>query len=345
MVYFSVNLGEKFMVHCRSYVTVEVFFRNSLPNSCIFVLFADTRCQLPDWSYLVLGDMRRILSPQPNNFSRAADIILLVDESGSMAEEHAWISTMIQLLDQALIDVDVGVGPRNQFGVVGFGDDCNEGSVFGRVLLSLGQEPFAFSDNITDFTRSLNVGGREEDGYSAIGIALSSYTFRDVAKQFILITDEDRDIIAQNLTREGVRVLLEDAGIQLNAAISEEFQGDENTRALGIDGNGNAYVFDPSVMSLFRVLEGSGMSIQDSAYGSTGTDYTQLALELSGAAWDLSQLRQGNTKHSSGYCSIFTAVTVLVQLLDFLPLIQVVVLLKRSLMPLSKSKSWRFSRS
>ena len=177
--------------------------------------------------------------------------------------------------------------------MVGFGDDCNEGTVMGRVLLSSVQEPFAFADNITDFTRDLNIGGREEDGYSAIGVALDSYTFRDVAKQFILVTDEDRDTVSVNLTKEGVRMLLEDAGIQLNAAISEEFEGGGGLRALGIDGLGNAYVYDPSIRSSFEVLQGSGMSVVDSAYGSTNADYTQLALELGGAAWDLSQLRQG----------------------------------------------------
>lgn len=232
------------------------------------------------------------MAPQTNNLSRAADIVLLVDESGSMAEEHAWIPTMTQLLDQALMEVDVGTNPRNRFGVIGFGDDCNEDNVFGRVVLSIDQEQFAFADNITDFTRDLNVGGRKEDGYSAIGIALDSYSFRDVAKQFILITDEDRDIVAENLTRDGVRALLEEAGAQLNTAISEEFEG-ENSRALGIDGNRNAYVYDPSIRSLFRLLEGSGAPIEDSGHGSTSTDYTQLALELGGAAWDLSQLRQG----------------------------------------------------
>lgn len=260
---------------------------------------ADTRCQLPDWSYLILGDMRRVVAPQSSNISRAVDIVLLVDESGSMVEEHAWIPSMTTLLDQALRAVDVGVEPRNRFGVLGFGDDCNEENIFGRILLSSVQEQFAFADNITDFTGGLNVGGRQEDGYSAIDIALESYDFRDVAKQFILITDEDRDVVAEHLTRDSVQTLLEDVGILLNAAISEEFEGD-GLRALGIDGQGNAYVYDPSIRALFEVLEGSGASVPDSAYGSTSTDYTQLALELGGAAWDLSQLRQGSYLYYTG---------------------------------------------
>lgn len=209
-----------------------------------------------------------------------------------MAEEHAWLSTMIPQLDQALKEVDVGVDLVNRFGVVGFGDDCNEDNVFGRVLLSSSQNQFAPASNITDFTGMLNIGGRMEDGYSAIAIALDTYSFRDVARQFILITDEDRDVVDQNLTRNSVRAMLEDAGIMLNAVINEEFQGEE-LRALGIDGSRNAYVYDPSIRTSFRVLEGLGAPVQDSAFGSTNADYTQLALDLNGAAWDLSQLRQG----------------------------------------------------
>lgn len=62
----------------------------------------------------MLGEVRLVLGPQGTNMSRAADIILLVDESGSMTEEHAWIPTMTTLLDQALRDVGVGEEPRNR---------------------------------------------------------------------------------------------------------------------------------------------------------------------------------------------------------------------------------------
>ena len=259
-----------------------------------FFFGTDTRCRLQDQSYLVLGDMKLISAPRADNLSRAVDVILLVDESSSMAEEHSWIPTMTQQLDQALMDINIGNEQRNRFGVVGFGDDCDDQNALGRVLLNSMQQGFGVADNITDFTRNLNLGGRSEDGYGAIHIALDNYTFRDVAKQFILITDEDRDALNQNLTRETIRSMLEDNEVLLNAVISEEFQAN-SLRALGMDSNQNAYVYDPSIRSLFRVLEGSGESVEDSAHGSTSTDYTQLALQLKGAAWDLSQLRQGKS--------------------------------------------------
>ena len=85
---------------------------------------------------------------------------------------------------------------------MGFGDDCNQGNVLGRVLLTSAQEQFVFADNITDFTQDLNIGGRTEDGYSAISVALDNYAFRNVARQFILVTDKDRDAVSENQTRK-----------------------------------------------------------------------------------------------------------------------------------------------
>lgn len=262
----------------------------------VFIL-PDSRCRLPDRSYLVVGDMRIILVPRNSSQSRAADIILLVDESGSMSEEHAWIPGMTQLLDQALMVAGIGVSQKNYFGVVAFGDDCDSNNSLGRVLLDNFQQTFVSSENITAFIKNLKVGGRQEDGYGAMEIALNEYYFRDVARQFILITDEDRDVLAVNLTRGNIRDMLDSSGVLLNAAVSEEFLG-SSLHALGVDSNRNAYLYDPSVRSSFRVEEGSGQAVEDSAYGTTNTDYTGLAWQLGGAAWDLRQLRQG-TAHTS----------------------------------------------
>ena len=223
-------------------------------------------------------------------------MILIVDESGSMVMEHAWIENMTQRLDEALIGVNIGVNPLNRFGVVGFGSDCGlEDILLGRVVTNSDNQVFTAADGIGEFTLSLNTSGRREDGYSGIMTALDSYTFRDVARQFILITDEDRDEVRQELSREGIQALLVDARTLLNVAISEEFMGND-LRALVIDSNWNAYIYDPSATSLFRIIRGVGVSVADSAHGSTNSDYTQLALEIGGGAWDLSQLRTGMYK-------------------------------------------------
>ncbi len=50
--------------------------------------------------------------------SAVADIVFLIDESESMAPEHAWIEEMVLDLDEALIEK--GIGP-NRYSIVGFG--------------------------------------------------------------------------------------------------------------------------------------------------------------------------------------------------------------------------------
>ena len=206
--------------------------------------------------------------------------------------EHQWIGEMAVALDGALMLENIGIDPRNRFGVVGFGADCIEEFILGRVIMNSAGEVFSLASGVREFTAGLGANGRREDGYSGIMTAFDGYEFRDVAKQFILITDEDRDVVQENLTRDGIRQLLEEAGIVLNAAVSEEFEG-SGLRALGIDSGMNAYIYDPSADSLFRIVRGSGMPVTDSGHGSTNFDYTQLALWLGGAGWNLSMLREG----------------------------------------------------
>ena len=262
---------------------------------CLTFLYflPDTRCKLDDGTYILAGHTRQIQSPRKTNRTRAVDIILLVDESGSMSMEHAWIPAMIEQLDSNLQTIGIGVSPRNFFGVVGFGDDCNNELGQARVLTTSTEQPFVTADNISHFTMNLSVGGRREDGYSAIQTAIESYQFRDGAKLFILITDEDRDVLNANLTRTNTVESLQNEGVVLNAIISEEYQFGEGFRSLGVDSKNNTFIYDPTARSLFRAVFNNGSPIPDSAHGTTNADYTQLALELEGAAWDISQLRQG----------------------------------------------------
>ncbi len=253
----------------------------------------DRRCKLDDDSYLVLGNSRRLMSSRREN--RTADVIVLVDESGSMSMEHLWIPTMIKKLDNGLKSVGVGIKQRNYFGVVGFGDDCTNEDVFARVLTSSSGALFVAAENISDFTAKLSVGGKQEDGYSALNAAVESYQFRDGARLFILITDEDRDVLDFNITQNSIFELLHNRGIILNTVANEEFSGCEY-QGFGIDHTKNLFLYDPSARSLFRTVSGTGLPIPDSAHGSTNTDYTQLALKLKGAAWDIEQLQQGKLK-------------------------------------------------
>ena len=251
----------------------------------------DTRCHLPDGSYMVLDDIRYILSPISDNTTQAADIILLIDESGSMTMQHKWIPEMVNHLDNALMEVGIGVDPRNRFGVLGFGD-CNNETGFGKDVFNQGIDAYVLSENISKLTQALSIGGKYEDGYGSIVSAFQQFSFRDGAKNFILISDEDRDILS-SVTRDDVELLLKANNIVLDVVVNQEFAAGD-IRAFGINTVKTAYIYDPSLVSFFRAIDHIGAPIHDSAHGSTNEDYTQLAFLVKGGSWDLGLLQQGS---------------------------------------------------
>ena len=208
----------------------------------------------------------------------------------------------------------MGRAVANRFGLVGFGGDCSDGLGLGRVLGGVGGQEFSFASNFTELSEGLTTSGQKEDGYSGIYTALQSYAFRDeVAKQFILITDEDRDPVDANVTRAAIRSALLEQGILLNVAVNQQFTGGGGGfRALGIDSLGRGYIYDPSSQSTYRVVEGEGEAVGDSGHGNTDIDYTQLALETGGGAWDLNTLRLGavHTVHVHVYMYVRTCTCI-----------------------------------
>ena len=193
-----------------------------------------------------------------------------------------------------LQEVNVGRVESNRFGLVGFGGDCSDGLGLGRVLSAGGGAQFSFATNFTELSEGLTTSGRREDGYSAIHTALVSYPLRPgAAKQFVLISDEDRDVVDANLTKESIAAALLAGPVMLNVAVNEEFSAGGLLRALGIDANGRGYVYDPSSPEMYRVVEEEGEAVRDSGHGDTHRDYTQLALDTRGGAWDLNILRDG----------------------------------------------------
>ena len=260
-------------------------------NVFTIISYVDTRCSLPDGSFLVLNGLRYILLPITDNTTQAVNVILLVDESGSMTMQHSWIPEMIEQLDSALMNVGIGVDPRNRFGVIGFGDDCTTEATFDQAFLTNESVTYVPADRIVEFTQRLQMGGKYEDGYRAIASAFKQYTFGDRTNLFILISDEDRDDLS-NITRDDIESMLTANEVILNVVVSEEFTGGE-ARAFGIDADGTAYVYDPSSDVLFRNVDNFGVPVKDSAHGSTNEDYTQLALQVKGGSWDIGLLQQG----------------------------------------------------
>ena len=221
----------------------------------------------------------------------AADIIFVVDESGSMALEHQWLREEVRILDRALKSRGVGAGERNNlFALVGFGRN-DPTAILGITITSL-----TSAGDFVSASNDLVLTGAFEDGYAAIDYALENIEGRpDTAKQLILITDEDRGVLRFDLNRDVIETRLRETGYVLNVVVNQGFQigTSENVSfALGVD-NEYAYVFDPLSTNLFsRTNAGNAIPSEEFRFGSSFQDYVELSLAVGGAAWDLNQLRE-----------------------------------------------------
>ena len=218
----------------------------------------------------------------------AADIVFVVDESGSMALEHQWIRDEARLLDRLMQERGVGAGQRNNlFALVGFGrDDPN--AILGITLT----QPVVAGEFVSA-SEDLVLTGLFEDGYAAVDYAIENIVTRpDTAKIMILVTDEDRGVLRTDLSRDGLENSLRAAGYVLNVVVNQGFESDSAQFALGLT-NDVAYLFDPFSSEFFTVVGADNITPSDQfRFGNTYEDYVQLALSLGGTAWDLNQLRE-----------------------------------------------------
>ena len=233
----------------------------------------------------------------------AADIVFVVDESGSMADEHEWIREEVKILDRMLRDKGVGAGMRqNLFALVGFSRN-NPLEILGVTLSQL-----ATPSDFINASRRLMLTGGAEDGYAAIDYALENILTRpNTAKQLILVTDEDRFTLRLDLTRDRVEMALREAGFVLNVAVRQAFpltMFDNTSYALGVT-NSSAFVFDTFSNRMYLERSAQGVTpSQDITFGNTFDDYVTLAWNLGGGAWDLNQLQVG--MFSRAFTNAFT---------------------------------------
>jgi len=222
----------------------------------------------------------------------AGDIIVVIDESGSMGGEHAFLADVIPDLEAALLAEGIGTGTsKNQYGLVGFGASSGHG-IPGHTHLVGGGE-FGTSAEFVTAVGTLVLSGGTEDGYDAIDHALS-YSFRGspndgtIARQIVLVTDEDRDNTNGALTFASIKADLAAKGVTLNVIVNNPFLDSSSVSALGIDKDLNTFSADGSG----GFTSSPGGSIGNGA-GATETDYVPLAHDAGGAAWDLNLLRDG----------------------------------------------------
>ncbi|MEZ5355541.1 MAG: PEP-CTERM sorting domain-containing protein [Bryobacteraceae bacterium] len=213
----------------------------------------------------------------------AVNVIVVVDESGSMAGEHAWLPGMISSMDTQL----TGMGHTASFGLYGFGG--GGGGNLGRELLDNG--------SATDFATAaagLTIGGGFEDGYSGLDFAFNNFSFTPgAAVNYILVTDEDRDNGNATLSVSGIQTMLAGQNALLNAVVDNAFSCDAGG-ALGLAPGSTGYVADGA-----GGFSTCGNGAAGSGFGTTEADYVSLALASGGAGWDLNQLRAGGATATS----------------------------------------------
>jgi von Willebrand factor type A domain/PEP-CTERM motif len=228
-----------------------------------------------------------------------ADVIFVVDESGSMSTEHTWISSMVTSLDNGLIAAGV---TSNQYALVGFGNSA----VQPRTVAGFGT-----AAQLAAATGSLVVNGGTEDGWAGINYALSNFSFRaGAAINVVLITDEDRDnTVYYNGTYNDILAALTRKGALLNAVVDNAF-GSDSGAALGRFGDTRDLDDQTSGIQNAILEDGNGGytlatgATTGSGFGTTATDYVDLALATGGAAWNLNTLRSGGL-HADSFTKAF----------------------------------------
>lgn len=215
--------------------------------------------------------------------AQAADvnIVYLVDESGSMAGEHAFLQTHVPQLEADLLGIQ---GQTSSFGLVGFGRSNPAPRIFNVGAGQLG--------SAADFVTAANglvTSGFFEDGYEAIQHALNNFTFDSGATvHFVLVTDEDRDITAGSAnTFNSIFTALSAADIGLSSILNQRFTSGNGT-------TGNVTDFTDTFIhdGAGGFFTETGVNI-GAASGSTTADYTDLARQLNGCVMDLNELRAG----------------------------------------------------
>jgi len=221
-----------------------------------------------------------------------ADVVVLMDESGSMAGEQAWMQSVIPQLDTGLTAAGVGT---SKFGLIGFGSSFNFPTYTRSFTVGGGE--FGTAAEYVTAGAGLVASGGTEDGYAAIDMA-NGYTFgSQAARNYILISDEDRDNTVPSLNYSNMLSSMTSTNTLLNAVVDASFRCGDGSSALGMFGDGTGYQADGA--GGYTTCGGATVV---SGFGTTIADYVDLAFATGGAAWDLSFLRLGGL-----YADSFTA--------------------------------------
>lgn len=245
----------------------------------------------------------------------AADIVLLVDESGSMINEQQWLLVMVPFLERVLTSAGVGDKEvRNRYCLIGFGSFAPLRSAHFRAVDGL---PCYTASSFPRAQAQLVTSGVDEDGYEAIKFALDNVPFRDspfIAKNILLITDEGRSMIpeAVGVTRDTVQQSITSQGALLNVIVMADYALVDNPDAMviGVDADGVSYILE----------DGGAFSSSSGAFQVTNPEnntreaYVDLALDVGGASWALRILRNSSLEANQDIQDSFTSAFAQVKL-------------------------------
>lgn len=216
--------------------------------------------------------------PEGGGFTGDVEVVFVVDETGSMSGEHAWLSQMVTELDAALRLRGIESALYHLVG-------------FERTPRLLNPTPAGISaaDMSDLMTARLQTGGSVEEGYIAMRAGLQDLEFREgAAVNVVMVADEDRDIRDAALDYDTMLQLLLDGSAVLNSVVNMSYESQDGSDLVGVDAFDRGYLADGT--GGFTVVQDP---VFQSAAGTTRRDYIDLAFATGGAAWDLNQLRDG----------------------------------------------------
>lgn len=229
--------------------------------------------------------------------SPAADFVFLVDESGSMIQEHAWLEDVSAGLDRTLRREGIGTDIPNQFCLVGF---AHPPFVTGRVIRMASGDIMGDAREFDEARKGLEIDGRIEDMYAAMNLGFEQCQLRPgMACQVIGVTDEGRSsLVTDNF--ETMLEKLNDRSCILNVGVNQKMLSDGPDgpiTALGVSSRNDSAIEQPG--GTFEIVRGKGQAQGISGHGNTHEAYVKLAFRTGGAAWDLNELRKGGDTATS----------------------------------------------
>ncbi len=245
-----------------------------------------------------------------------ADVIVLVDETGSMLNAQQFTANFIPNLDAALQAKGLGnsAAGGNQFGLVGFGASDPTLEAGHAVLLGPNQQLFGTSQ---DYANAINNGalvalGINEDGYSALDVMFKNYTPRTNAAKFvILVTDESRTVVNQNVTFASSLSGLQSQGYKLEGILETDIRNAQNQPALAMDSTQN--VFQSNGTGGFTITANGTIADRNRFPGQppdkSVEDYANLAFATGGTVGDIAQI-SGNPANDLLFTQVLTSAIV-----------------------------------